>query len=153
MTITQRREGTLGRVSEILPGKLYVGGFLSPDAADRLVGLRIFNFARKPSGKSRRLVHFEIGDTREKPERMLEAALLVKREMDIGHRVLLHCWAGVNRSVTIAAVYLVIAGESGSIDAAVARIRAARPRANPKKALLAAAREAVRMWKKTSDTT
>jgi protein-tyrosine phosphatase len=44
--------------------------------------------------------------------------------------VLVHCWAGVSRSCALVAAYLIRA-QRLPVEAALARVRAARPLANP----------------------
>ena len=45
--------------------------------------------------------------------------------------ILIHCWAGKNRSVTTAAIFMVLEGLAQTIDDAIAQIQSARPVANP----------------------
>lgn len=48
-----------------------------------------------------------------------------------GHGILSHCWAGVNRSVTTAAIFLVLAGRATSVVDGIERIKRARNLAGP----------------------
>ena len=48
-----------------------------------------------------------------------------------GGAALVHCWAGVNRSVSTAACFLVLAGLAPGVEDAIELIRASRPQADP----------------------
>jgi protein-tyrosine phosphatase len=45
--------------------------------------------------------------------------------------ILIHCWAGKNRSVTTAAIFMVLEGLASSFEEAVQMIQSVRPVANP----------------------
>lgn len=134
----------MGRFSEIVAGKVYISGGVDPRKADKRIGLRVINFAKRSYGESSRLVHFRIGDSWESAGRLLEAALMIKAEVDSGHRVLAHCHAGVNRSVTVVAIYLVIEGKAKDFEDALKKIKSVRPKARPK--LEQQANDAIRIW-------
>jgi len=66
------------------------------------------------------------------PAPLWPAALLALREeLRAGEAALVHCAWGINRSVTTAALFLVLVGAHADFDAAVAAIQAARPQAAP----------------------
>lgn len=50
--------------------------------------------------------------------------------LDRGHRALVHCYAGVNRSPVVVAVFLALT-EGGSVPAAIERIAEIRPKIAP----------------------
>jgi hypothetical protein len=60
----------------------------------------------------------------EDPDGVREAARLVADRVGAGRRVLVHCWAGLNRSGVVSARALMFMGVP--VDAAIAAVRAAR---------------------------
>ncbi|MTV29807.1 aminotransferase class I/II-fold pyridoxal phosphate-dependent enzyme [Rhodoblastus acidophilus] len=67
------------------------------------------------------------------------ATQFIKTHADAGRRVLVHCFAGVSRSPAVTLCYL-HEHMGFSIDEALARVKAARPLADPHPALLASIR-------------
>jgi dual specificity phosphatase 12 len=75
---------------------------------------------------------FEVDDTTDAPifKHFDKAHSIIRKALAEGNRVLVHCAAGVSRSVTLVAAYLII--EKGmSADAALRLIRTGRKNANP----------------------
>lgn len=58
------------------------------------------------------------------PDRVRETARIVADRVVAGRRVLVHCWAGLNRSGVVAARALMFMG--APVDEAIAAVRAAR---------------------------
>lgn len=70
-------------------------------------------------------LHVPIPDAEmEDPDGVREAARLVAERVGAGRRVLVHCWAGLNRSGVVTARALMFMGRS--VDEAIAAVRAAR---------------------------
>jgi atypical dual specificity phosphatase len=63
-------------------------------------------------------------------EVMRRAMILVRRLIQNGHTVFLHCSAGVNRSPTVALMYLNMI-EGMSVEEALATVQLSRPQAKP----------------------
>ena len=70
-------------------------------------------------------LHVPIPDAEmEDPDGVRETARLVAERVVAGRRVLVHCWAGLNRSGVVTARALMFMGRS--VDEAIAAVRAAR---------------------------
>jgi hypothetical protein len=70
-------------------------------------------------------LHVPIPDAEvEDPDAVREAARVVAERVRAGRRVLVHCWAGLNRSGVVAARALMFMGVP--VDEAIAAVRAAR---------------------------
>lgn len=118
----------------IIEGRIAASGMLTPRDATRLVEegitavlslteLNPFE-AGSPEGLSH--LHLPIRDmTAPTPEDLLRAVRFIRREDESRHRVLVHCGAGLGRTGTVLACYLVSEGEEPGT--AIQRIRAARP--------------------------
>lgn len=55
----------------------------------------------------------------------------IEKQRRAGHSVLVHCAAGVSRSVTLVISYLLLKGVERSVEGALSRIRKVRPNARP----------------------
>ncbi len=77
-------------------------------------------------------IHIPLDDTPDAPIEIYFPSVcdLIKEALDAGKATLIHCMAGVSRSVTLVAAYLILRQQ---IDAGTARatIRARRPQADP----------------------
>jgi|SRR5271157_3012115 len=63
-----------------------------------------------------------------------------------GHIILIHCAAGISRSVTITASFMDYIGLAEDFDTALDRIRMARPIASPAPAVLVSAKKMLGAW-------
>ncbi len=73
-----------------------------------------------------------------------EAAVnAVRKELDAGHRVLIHCRQGISRSVAVAAAAIAIQ-QGTSLRDAITTIELERPQADPDRALIERAKEYVK---------
>lgn len=81
-------------------------------------------------------VFVEVSDKQPLSGEAINAAVqFVRDHVDMGLRVLVHCRSGISRSPALVACYL-HEHEGFSIDEALARVKAARPQAEPHKALV-----------------
>jgi len=60
-----------------------------------------------------------------------ESAAWIAQQLAAGRNVLVHCWAGVSRSVTLVLYYMITRRGFADADAALRAVRALRPQANP----------------------
>jgi hypothetical protein len=115
---------------------LYVGGL---EALQHLDGVgAVVSVLPADEARLRTLVgtrpwrHYQFRDRPEAPihEAFDDSARFIEAQLRAGRGVLVHCAAGISRSVTLAANYMV-RHRGFSVDGALAHIRARRPQAGP----------------------
>lgn len=138
------------RMSQITP-LIYISNWNGATDEDLLreVGIRrVICVTRKQKSerdlrKYKRLgiehFHFSLPDVPDAPIELIfpKAYMLIDESIRRGEPVLIHCQAGISRSVTIVAAYL-IQKNKVSAPAALGKIRASRPIARPNSGFLGA---------------
>lgn len=145
---------TRNRMSQIVPG-LYISNWNSATDADllRAAGIRrIICVTQKQKSphvleKYQRLgiehIWFNLPDVTNAPIELILPRTydLINESIERGEPVLVHCQAGISRSVTVVAAFL-IKNKGMTATQALAKIRAVRPIANPNRGF----RAALRRW-------
>ena len=126
-----------GQIWKIRP-HLYLGNLNTLDMLDDYNIHMIFsllpaeNYLPENIMYERRVAYCEIDDSPH--ENIIKCANfmipLMVREIRNGHNILVHCHAGISRSVSILIAYLMVV-ENLSFDEALFSIRKVRPEANP----------------------
>lgn len=130
------------KLSEIIPGKLYLGHARSIRVLRQAGMSSILNFARRDYDGKRR--HFPIVESyRESSSKLLTAARMIHRRIKRGSIPLyVHCHAGRSRSPVIVALYLwKFRKQFRSFDRALLFVKERHSKTRPKRGLVQRARE------------
>ena len=132
--------------------KIWVGGYAQAAmlAVENPKGITaVLNVSTEPPyQKNPQIIyqHIPFHDGEDIPSRQFVACLgWLKFMYENGHTVLIHCAAGISRSVTITAAFMHYEGIA-DFDTAMDRIRMARPIASPAPAVLVSAKKMLGVW-------
>jgi len=122
-------------LNEIIKDKLYLGNAKKMEILKANNIKYVLNFAKRKYDGRRR--NFPLKDCGEEPERLLIAVEKLRSRMKKRGKVYVHCAAGVNRSPTVIAIYLVKYGiqhdlEFYKFNDALKYLKLKRKNVNPK---------------------
>ncbi|KAJ3998375.1 hypothetical protein F5050DRAFT_1567358 [Lentinula boryana] len=129
-------------MDEVIPG-LWIGGLPSAMDTENLKANKIYSVLSAMRGKisihETFVKHQIFLDDSEEEDiliHLLPAIAFIQSELDKGRGVLVHCQAGVSRSATIVAAYL-MHNRQMSVEEALDLVRKARPEIDPNPAFIA----------------
>ncbi len=103
----------------------------------------------KHVGENRDHMRVSIHDDKTEPIQLYfeSVARFINSHVKMGQNVLVHCYAGMSRSVTLVIAYMIIYLKYDNVDAALARIKVARPIAHPNSGFMAKLKELIKKGK------